>query len=86
MNHRVQDFLDKVLALAPIPPEAYPGGIVGRSPAVKSLTELAWQDMAIAMFAAGTIFGMLLALIVALAVVFKSSVPAIMKAVANVPH
>ena len=86
MNHHVQGVIDRVLALAPMPGEAYPGGVVGRVPAIRSLAEQAWQSMALTMFTAGFICGGLAAVLFFLAVVMKSSIPAIMKAVAHVPH
>jgi hypothetical protein len=86
LNRHVQAVINQILSVAPMPPEAYPGGVVGKVPAIRSLSELAWQNMAMTMFTAGLVAGVLLAVLFFVAVVMKASIPAVMKAVANVPH
>jgi hypothetical protein len=86
LNRHVQAVVDRILSVAPMPPEAYPGGVVGKVPAIRSLSELAWQDMAITMFTAGLVSGVLMAVLFFLAIVMKTSIPVLMKAVAHVPH
>jgi hypothetical protein len=82
-RHHVQNFIDRVISYAPMPPEAYPPGAVGKFQGVKAMAELAWKDMAITMFALGTIFGMVVLLTIVLAIVLKSFIPTIIKVIAN---
>lgn len=82
-GHRIQDLFDRITSIAPIPPEAYPGGAIGKLPAVRQMTELAWDNMALVMFTAGFLAGLMVAVLLVMGFVFKTSVPSLMRAVAS---
>lgn len=69
----------RVIAAPPLPPEAVPAGLLGRSPAVHAAMEQAWRSMFLAALTQGVILGFLLALAVIVAVVVRLNLRAALK-------
>ena len=87
----VEHFVGRVFAPPPMPPEAFPPGLLGRQPVVQAAMEQAWRTLFFTTLAQGVILGGLLVLAVIVAVVvrlnLKSAIQgAISGAISNAPR
>lgn len=71
--------LARAIAAPPLPPEAVPAGLLGRSPAVHAAMEQAWRSMFLGALFQGVILGFLLALAVIVAVIARLNLRAALK-------
>lgn len=69
-------FLGRIFEAPPMPPEAFPPGLLSKQPAVHAAMEQAWRTMFLDTLTMGVILGAVLVLAVIVAVLVRSNLTA----------
>lgn len=74
---------DRVFTAPPMPPQAFPPGLLGKTPGAKEAMEQAWRTMFFATLTQGMILGALAMIAVIVAVLLRSNLKAAIQEAIN---